>query len=271
LHIDDVKGFDKMDLGASFRALRRQWILALLLLFLTLAASAAGAVKLPWTYQSTGTVVLLNSKSASAADDGNPLLAFDSSLASAAEVLSLNLMSPNTVKALRARGYGESYQVMISSVTGGPILQITVSGSSKDSVQQTLNGVMGDVSSQLLTLQPGVAHQNLITALPLSESQQPTRSTSKKAKPIVAVLGLGLVLTFSIPQAVDAIVGRRRRRRRPAVPPQQAEELSDKAELARRSHAYPRDPLLLSRAAAPGRTPTERSEAGRDTPVSRGL
>lgn len=203
-----------MDLSSSFGVLRRQRILAGVLLVLTLAATAAAAVRLPWTYQAVGTTVLLNSKSAAAADDDNPLLAFSSSLASAAEVLSLSLMSPRTAHSLAAQGYTEGYQVAISSVTGGPILQVTVTGSNKAEVEHTLHGVMSQVSTQLTALQPGVAPGNMITALTLSEAQQPTHSLSKKAKPLVVLLGVGLVLTFAIPQAIDAMAGRGRSRRR---------------------------------------------------------
>lgn len=221
-----------MDLTESFRALRRQWILTVALLLLTLAGTAAAAVKLPWTYQAVGTTVLLNSRNASAASLGNPLLAFDPSLANAAEVLSLALMSPPTAQALQARGYPAGYQVAVSSLTGGPILQITVTGHNKTSVENTLHGVMNEVGPQLLDLQSGVASRNLITALPLSESAQPSRSISKKAKPLVAVLGLGLVLTFAIPQIVDGLATRRRKR---SAPQQKTDGRGDQNDSGRRS------------------------------------
>lgn len=240
-----------MDLFESFGALRRQWILASMLLLLTLLGTAAAAVKLPWTYQSVGTTVLLNSKSASAAALDNPLLAFDPSLASAAEVLSLALMSPRTAQSLHAAGYPDAYDVALSSDTGGPILQITVTGSNKGTVESTLHGVMNEVSIQLLDLQPGVTRRNLITALPLSEAPQASRSTSKKAKPLVAVLGLGLVVTFSIPQIVDGLATRKGRRKF-AEPPQGPDYPGAQADDGRRSHSYPNE-------AVPARSAVRRS------------
>ena len=199
-----------MDLMGSFRVLRSRWILSSTLLLLAILGTAAAAVVLPWSYQSVGTTVLLNSKSASVATDGNPLLAFDPSLSSAAEVLSLAVTAPSTVLALKARGYSATYQVTVSSVTGGPILQVTATGKNKTSVENTLHGVMNEINNQLLSLQSGVASRGLIRALPLSAATQPSRSISKKAKPVVAVLGLGLVLTFAIPQLVDALANRGR-------------------------------------------------------------
>jgi capsular polysaccharide biosynthesis protein len=207
-----------MDLMGSFRVLRRRWILTSALIILTLVGTAGAAVKLPWSYEATGTIVLLNSKSASAGTDSNPLLAFDPSLTSAAEVLSLAVMAPRTALTLKAAGYPDVYQVAISSSTGGPILQITATGRDKSNVERTLHGVMDEVSTQLLSLQSGVASRNMITALSLSAASQPSRSISKKAKPVIAVLGLGLVLTFVIPQLLDGLANRGQARNEIAEP-----------------------------------------------------
>ena len=144
-----------MDLIESFRILRKRWILTSTLLLLTLVGTAAAAVKLPWTYQSVATMVLLNSKTGSAPSGGNPFLAFDPSLSQAAEVVSLEVADPSTALALRARGYPNGYQVVISSVTGGPVLQTTVTGSNKNTVEHTLYGVTGEISTKLLDLRLG--------------------------------------------------------------------------------------------------------------------
>lgn len=255
-----------MDLSSSFGVLRRQRILAITLLVLTLGGTAGAAVKLPWTYQAVGTTVLLNSKSAAAADDNNPLLAFSSSLASAAEVLSLSLMSPGTAQSLKARGYPDGYQVAISSLTGGPILQVTVTGSSKAEVEHTLHGVMGQVSNQLTALQPGVTTPNMITALTLSEAQQPSHSISKKAKPLVVVLGVGLVLTFAIPQAVDALAGRGRSRRRMGARSQETAYPAYDAPPGPGSLPRPEEPLPARPAVGADPSPPRQHRA----PVTRG-
>lgn len=202
-----------MDLMESFRTLRRHWVLTLVLLLLTLAGTVAAAVKLPWTYESTATVVLLNSKTASTSTGGNPYLAFDTALTQAAEVVSLDVTDPRTALALQARGYPDGYLIAISSVTGGPILQITVIGKNPATVEHTLYGVINEVKTKLFQLQTGLTSQNLIKAQVLSVTPQPSRSTSKKAKPLVVVLALGLVLTFAIPQIVDGMRTRRQVRR----------------------------------------------------------
>lgn len=48
----------------------------------------------------------------------------------------------------------------------------------------------------------------MIRLLTLSETPQASHSVSKKAKPLVALLGLGLVLTFVIPQVIDGLANR---------------------------------------------------------------
>jgi capsular polysaccharide biosynthesis protein len=205
-----------MDLMESFRTLRRRWVLTLVLLLLTLAGTVAAAVKLPWTYESTATVVLLNSKTASTSTGGNPYLAFDTALTQAAEVVSLDVTDPRTAVALQARGYPDGYLIAISSVTGGPILQITVTGKNPVTVEHTLYGVINEVKTKLTQLQAGITSRNLIKAQVLSVTPQPSRSKSKKAKPLVVVLALGLVLTFAIPQIVDGMRTRRQARRNAA-------------------------------------------------------
>jgi hypothetical protein len=201
-----------MDLMESFRTLRRHWVLTTALLLLTLLGVAAAAVKLPWTYQSVATVVLLNSKTASTPTGNNPYLAFAPSLTQAAEVVSLDATDPRTAQALQARGYPDGYLIAISSVTGAPIMQITVTGHNATTVEHTLYGVIQVVNTKLRDLQSGITPQNLIKDQVVSVAPQASRSISKKAKPLVVILALGLVLTFAIPHIVDSVARRRLRR-----------------------------------------------------------
>jgi hypothetical protein len=202
-----------MDLMESFRVLRRHRILTVVLLLLTLVGTVGAAVEMPWSYSSKATVVLLNSKNASAATGGNPYLSFASSLTQAADVLCLEVTDPGTGLVLSAHGYPASYQAVVSSATGAPMIQITTTGSNKDAVEHTLQGVTQQVSVKLLALQADVPQQNRITSKLISSDLQASRSTSKKAKPLAVVLGLGLVLTFALPHLLDGMTARRRARR----------------------------------------------------------
>jgi capsular polysaccharide biosynthesis protein len=204
-----------MDLMESLRTLRRRWILTSVLLLLTLAGTAAAVVMLPWTYQSQAMTVLLASRSASKMSGGNPYLAFDQSLTYTADLIRREVMDPRTALALAARGYTGNYLVTAATDTSGPVLLVTVTGSNKYTVENTLHGVTDELNTKLLALQAGsgVTPYNRITSLVVSMSPKATVSMSKKARPLVVVLALGMVLTFSIPQAVDARAARRRLRR----------------------------------------------------------
>jgi hypothetical protein len=202
-----------MDLMESFRVLRRRWILTSVLLLLTLAGAAAAVVKLPWSYQAQGMTVLLASQSSAKLSGGNPYLAFDQSLTFTADVVRREVMDPRTALALSARGYTGSYLVVDAFDTAGPVLVTTVTGSNPNTVESTLHGVLDEQNTKLAGLQTGINSYNRITSVVVSMSPKATRSTSKKARPLVVVLAVGLAFTFAIPQTVDAWAIRRRVRR----------------------------------------------------------
>ena len=109
-----------MDLAESFRTLRRHWILTLSLILLTLLGAAAALVKLPWTYTSQSTIVLLASEHAAKQSGGNPYLAFDSSLSLTANIVRRTMMDPHTGQDLASHGYTATYQVTDATDTSGP-------------------------------------------------------------------------------------------------------------------------------------------------------
>jgi len=239
-----------MDLMESLRTLRRRWILTSVLLLLTLAATAAAVVKLPWTYQSAATTVLLASKNAAKPAGGNPYLVFDGSLTLTADVVRREVMDPRTVLDLTNRGYQATYMVAAAPDTTGPVLLITVTGKNKNIVEHTLLGVTSEVNTKLLALQNNLAPDNRITALVVSLSPRATLSVGKKAKPLVVVLGLGLILTFAIPQIVDAQANRKRVRREIAAQPERAVDLVDLGDpviAGRRGDQYANNDVTRSR------------------------
>jgi capsular polysaccharide biosynthesis protein len=201
-----------MDLMESFRTLRRHWKLTAVLLVLALVGAVGAYAELPSTYQSTATTLLLNSKAAQAVA-GNPYLSFDPALAQTADIVCLEVTDPSTALTLIDKGYTASYSAAVSSATGAPMIQITATGSNAASVQNTLQGVTNAVNAKLLQLQKSVAPENRITSQLLSSSPTATELTSKKSKPVVIVLGLGLILAFAIPQAVESVTARRKARR----------------------------------------------------------
>jgi hypothetical protein len=208
-----------MDLAASLRAMRRQWILTFLLLLLTFAAGVAAWVKLPGPYQAKSMVALVPSHQESLANGNNPYLSYNGSEAVAGDIVTRQVMAPNTVVALAGQGYTGSFTIVDDPNTVGPILDITVTGKSPSVVENTLRGVTDKVQAQLSALQQSQAPTDRVTSIVASFDPTAKLLVSKKARVVVLAVAAGLVLMFAIPQVVDAEVGRRRGRRSPQQMP----------------------------------------------------
>lgn len=202
-----------MYLGESLRIWRRQWILTAVLLIVALAGIATALVKLPRTYQSESSVVLLASRSAARPNGGNPYLTFSPSLTLTADVLSRELMAPGIIQDLAARGFRDAYTVALApytTPTTGSVLLVTVTGNDKKAVEGGLHAVTGEISSELSGLQTHVARRNRIHAATISITPQATLSSSKTARSVIPITALGLLLALGIPVIVDGRASRRR-------------------------------------------------------------
>jgi hypothetical protein len=199
-----------MDLTASLRALRRQWILAGFLLVLTFAAGAAAWVKIPGPYTTESMVVLVPSKQEAKINGNNVYLSYGGSENVAGDIVQRQVMDPATVTALYNKGYTGSYTIADDTNTTGPILDITVTGKSKSVVESTLSAVTTEVQSKLVALQQNIPAANQITSMVASFDTRATLEVSKKARVVVLAVGLGLVLTYALPQILDAEIRRRR-------------------------------------------------------------
>jgi hypothetical protein len=212
-----------MNLRQAVRIWRARWILTSVLLILAIGGAAVAAAKVPRSYQSTSSVVLLASHTASMQNGGNPFLSFGPSLTLTADAVSRELMAPATVSLMAARGFTASYTVVVptyATFTTGSILLVTVAGRHAAEVQRTLQAVTAQIGAQLAQLQNGVPARSQVRADTLSITPQATLSISQTARPLVAVGALLLVICLGIPIVVDGLVTRRRlrigRRSRPA-------------------------------------------------------
>jgi hypothetical protein len=194
-------------------SLRRQWILASVLLALTLAVAAAAYVKLPKTYQSVASVVFLAPKNVAKTYGGNPYLAFNSTLNQTADVVRYEVNDVQTASSLAAHGYSGTYLVADAVDTAGPVLDITVTGHNNTLVEHTLSGVTAEVSTKLQDLQTGLAPANKVTAVVITFAPQATTLSSKKLRPLSVIVGLMVILTIGIPLIVDAVQVKRREKR----------------------------------------------------------
>lgn len=195
---------------------RRHWILTAVLVILASAGTAEAAARLPRAYQSESSIVLLASRSAARLNGGNPYLSFNPSLTLAADVLSRALMAPGTAKGLAARGFPSPYTVALATdttTTTGSVLQVTVTGTSRTTVERTLTGVTAEVGVKLAQLQSKVKPYGRIRTTTISFMPRPGLSASSTARPLVSVAALALLLVLGIPVLIDGQITRRRLRK----------------------------------------------------------
>src|ERR1700689_2155136 len=174
-----------MGLRQAVRIWRARWILTSVLLILAIVGAAGAAAKIPRSYQSSSTVLLLASRAASASNGGNPFLSFSPSLTLTADAVSRELMAPGTGRQLAAQGFTAPSTVVLPSYptpTTGSVLLVTVTGSDAAGVQRTLQAVTARIGTQLAQLQQGVPARGQVHADTLSFTPQAAPSISQTAR-----------------------------------------------------------------------------------------
>jgi capsular polysaccharide biosynthesis protein len=208
-----------MDVSGSLHTLRKHWVLTSLLVLLTLVAAVGVWVGIPGPYSSESQVVFLASQQSSKLNGNNPYMSFNGTLSTTADLVRRELMDPRIVAQLTGRGYTAGYEVVDDPAATGPILDVNATGKSKAMVEATQLAATREVQTVLLQLQSGIAPGNQITSMVVASAPNASLLVSKKARPLVGVLVVGLLLTLAIPQMVDAPARRRRER---AQQPRQA-------------------------------------------------
>jgi capsular polysaccharide biosynthesis protein len=191
------------------KTLRKRWTLTMALLILTLIATTAALVKLPWEYRATAEVMLLPSKNLAKSYGGNPFLAFNPAINETADIIRYEATDMRTAKVLAAAGSTQGYTITDAIDTSAPILLITVTGSNAGAVEHTLTGVVNSVSSLLAGQQSRFDSFDQIHDMVIASDPQASRVTSKKARPLLFIFAAGLIVTVAIPFLMDAVAERR--------------------------------------------------------------
>jgi hypothetical protein len=199
--------------SSSFRTGRGRWLLTGGLLLLTLLGVVVALVELPPSYQAESSVVLLASPAASRPNGDNPYLSFSTSLTLTADVVSRQMMAPQTAYDLTSNGYPDAYSVALATYTTdttGSVLLITVTGPDQAAVELTLHGVTQEISTVLAKLQAASPAVDRITAATISMSREATLSLTQLARLLAVLIGVGLAASFGVPWLVEAqVLGRR--------------------------------------------------------------
>jgi hypothetical protein len=208
-----------MNLGELFQIWRRRPILTVALLIVALAGTTSALMRLPRTYQSNSSVVLLASRYAAKKAGGNPYMSFSSSLTLTGDVISGELMAPRTVMSLAASGYADPYTVTVApsnTATTGSVLLVSVAGNDPRAVERQLYGVTHEISVELARVQAKVRPNSRIRIATISFTPQAALDVGKTARPLVMVIAASLLLFLGLPVVIDGHASRRRIRARAA-------------------------------------------------------
>jgi hypothetical protein len=187
-----------MDLAEICRVMRRRWYVLLPGLLLTVALTVGVYAKVPVTYQSQSTVVLLNSQKATVAYDGNPFLSTQLSLNGMADSLARNLNSDAGIAHLKSQGATATTVAKIADNALGPLLWLTASGTDKHDVlvaDRLLTTYAAERLKQFQTEQ-SVKPQAMIRMATIVPPQNPVAQTKTRYEYLIAAGLLGIVISM---------------------------------------------------------------------------
>ncbi|WP_143591465.1 hypothetical protein [Thermoactinospora rubra] len=199
-----------MDLLSVIQAVRRRWLVALLLLTFTITGTAATYLWFPWSYEAHANVVFLSSQQLSKEAGGNPYLYFDSSLKVTAEIVGRTLMGESQAEKMAAQGLTAEYTVALAPDSVGPLLNVMSESDDPKVAQATLDHLLKVIPEQVDALQSSLPQQTRVRTKTIPVTESPELKPTEKIRIIVVVAGLGLVLTFAAPAALEASAQRRR-------------------------------------------------------------
>jgi hypothetical protein len=200
-----------MDLAEICRVMGRRWYVLLPGLLLTAALTVGAYVKVPLTYQSQSTVMLLNSQKATVAFDGNPFLSTQTSLTGMADSLVRNLNSDASLATLRQRGATGSCTAKIADNALGPLMWLTASGTDKQAVLASDKVFTAYARERLEEFQnqQGVTSVARIRMTTIVAPQNPVAKTKTRIEYLALAALLGIVVSVAASFYAEA-------RRRPA-------------------------------------------------------
>lgn len=205
----------------TINALRRRWYLLLAGLLITAGLGYLALQMVPPTFQASGTLLLLPSQMQT--DEGqNPLLELDG-LEAPAEFVVSRLNGDAFRSQILDQIPTASYDVGMDPSSRGPVILVTASGTTPESVKLVLDRVLVAVPDALYSLQSDleVPKESVISVMQLIVDSQATQVSNATTRAVVAAVGAGLVLTLGGTVMIDALLRRLaggRRGRTPTAP-----------------------------------------------------
>lgn len=210
-----------MDLAEVIRIIRARWYVMVPLLIVAIALTVGVDRSIPTKYQSTSSLSLLASESATAGTQTlpgtrNPFLSYGSSLNDTADFLVRRMNSTGAADDLHTRGVTETYAVALAAAAQGPFITLTVTGSDPEHVLTSVNTLIQYTAQQLeaVQAQASVQPRDMIRSMVITPPGSPTKQTKTKTQDVLLTAIGGLVIAFLTTFMVESVLASRRRRRR---------------------------------------------------------
>jgi len=214
-----------MDLAEVVRVIRARWYVLLPLLLLTMALAVGVDKSIPTKYQSTSSISLLSSQSATSGTTAlpgtnNPFLNFNSSLNDTADFLVRRLGSVDATNDLASRGVTETFSIVLAAGAQGPFITLAVTGTNREHVLTSMNTLIEYTEQELVTVQQqaGIKSVDMIRSTLMTPPAPPSAQTKTKTQDVLGVGIGGLVVTFLATFLADNVITSRRRRSRASRP-----------------------------------------------------
>jgi len=202
-----------MDLRGVTASLLRRWYVVLLGLALTTGLVYLAYTAVPPTYSAQGSVLLL--PPGAAVPDGSNALLQLGGLELPASLVVAYLTGDAVREPFDAQYPDATYEVVLDPVSRGPLIVLTVSAPTPDSVMDALGTALANIPDALASLQDQVdaPPSSRVRSTPLSVDTEPTTVVSATVRAVIAAAGLGLGLTLIGTVGVDSLASRRAERR----------------------------------------------------------
>jgi hypothetical protein len=205
------------------KLLFRRWYVAVPLLVISVVAAGWTRTSVEPDYISTSYVQLIPPTAATTAPDPdapttprNPWL--ELGLGSLSRAAALTVQDQAVLKQLAAAGYSENVAITLDNQQ--PIMTIEVIGESETQATETTEEVVRRLEASVVGLQAdyGASEESFITTRRLDRGDNIQEANSKVNRAMIAVAGVGVLLSAALTIAVDGLLRRRRPRPSDAVP-----------------------------------------------------
>jgi capsular polysaccharide biosynthesis protein len=204
-----------LDFWDLTKLLYRRWYLTVPMLLLTGVASIWTLVGVKPNYIATayiqlvGPVIQPTEPGQQSADQRNPWL--QQGLNPLANAGVVTVQDYSVIQALHDAGYSDTFTAQLNS--GAPLVTFEITGSSPAQATATANEIVARFQRSVADLQTasGARPSDLVTAKRLDLGTNIQESNARVKRAVVAVGGVGLLLTIGLTVGVDAVLRRRSR------------------------------------------------------------